>query len=891
MKPSIFAWSEPFRSKEYFDHTWMSSTYAVREIEKFFKALSPSKYSFKDAAINARSPENEADEYERAFIEKMAMDNKLESESTIRTIDGAPYLIVMRKGEVMEASCLKCHSNAKNAPKGLTDYYGLERSFNRKAGDVVSAVSLRIPLAEVYASANIFSWKLSAMLMIVLACLFTIQYWLYRRYLLQPLSFIRDKANEIATHEGHLGDQILQPFGRELGELATTFNEMSVKLLQDRGHLEELVDQRTEALRESELRFRELFNHMSSGVSVFEAIDNGRDFIFRDFNPAAEKIEKVSRKDILGKRVTEAYPEVKAFGVFEVFQRVWQTGKPEYFPEKMYKDARDTGGWRENWVFKLHTGEIVTVYNDITDRKRAEEALQLSNERLVEAQQIAKLGNWEANLTTGELYWSQVIFDIFGFDSQSFKPSVKAFHQAVHPDDKGTVLASEKRSEQTGVHDVVHRIIRPDGEVRFVHELARRYTDEKGELVVLRGMVQDITERKRAEEENRALKERLQRSEKMEALGTLAGGVAHDLNNVLGVIVGYSELVLQSVDQSSPLRHRLENVMNGGLKAAAIVDDLLTLARRGVQGRSIVNINQIVADCNKSPELANLSSHHPSVKIITDLEEDLLNISGSSVHLGKTLYNLISNASEAMPTGGTVAVKTRNQYLDKPLQGYDAIQAGDYVVLSVSDTGEGIADADLRRIFEPFYTKKIMGRSGTGLGLAVVWGTVKDHNGYINVQSELGKGTVFTLYFPVTREEITADAPAAAISEYMGKGETILVVDDVKEQRELATGMLGSLNYNVSSVSSGEEAVAYMKEHEVDLMVLDMIMEPGMDGLDTYQSVLKIRPRQKAIIVSGFSESERVKTAQDIGAGAYVRKPYIKAKLGLAVRKELDRTA
>jgi CheY-like chemotaxis protein len=273
------------------------------------------------------------------------------------------------------------------------------------------------------------------------------------------------------------------------------------------------------------------------------------------------------------------------------------------------------------------------------------------------------------------------------------------------------------------------------------------------------------------------------------------------------------------------------------------------------------------------------------------LEEDLLNISGSSVHLGKTLYNLISNASEAMPTGGTVAVKTRNQYLDKPLQGYDAIQAGDYVVLSVSDTGEGIADADLRRIFEPFYTKKIMGRSGTGLGLAVVWGTVKDHNGYINVQSELGKGTVFTLYFPVTREEMTADAPAAAISEYMGKGETILVVDDVKEQRELATGMLGSLNYNVSSVSSGEEAVAYMKEHEVDLMVLDMIMEPGMDGLDTYQSVLKIRPRQKAIIVSGFSESERVKTAQDIGAGAYVRKPYIKAKLGLAVRKELDRTA
>ena len=211
--------------------------------------------------------------------------------------------------------------------------------------------------------------------------------------------------------------------------------------------------------------------------------------------------------------------------------------------------------------------------------------------------------------------------------------------------------------------------------------------------------------------------------------------------------------------------------------------------------------------------LTNLSSYHPSVKIKTDLEPDLLNISGSSVHLGKTLFNLISNASEAMPKGGILTIKTANQYLDKPIQGYDEIREGDYVVLSVSDTGEGIPAADLKRIFEPFYTKKVMGRSGTGLGLAVVWGTVKDHHGYINVQSEEGKGSTFTLYFPVTREEITAEAVAVSISEYMGKGESILVVDDVKEQRDLAAEMLRKLNYNVASVSSGEEAVAYLKEH------------------------------------------------------------------------------
>jgi len=211
-------------------------------------------------------------------------------------------------------------------------------------------------------------------------------------------------------------------------------------------------------------------------------------------------------------------------------------------------------------------------------------------------------------------------------------------------------------------------------------------------------------------------------------------------------------------------------------------------------------------------------------------------------------------------------------------------------VMPVSDTGEGINAADLKRIFEPFYTKKVMGRSGTGLGLAVVCGTVKDHNGYINVQSEEEKGSTFTPYFPVTGEALSAEHVALSVSEYMGKGESILVVDDVKGQRDLAEEMLKKLNYSITSVSSGEEAVTYLKEHRVDLMVLDMIMDPGMDGLDTYKKVLEICHKQKTIIVSGFSESDRVRAAQALGAGAYVRKPYVIEKLGVAVKKELDRT-
>jgi signal transduction histidine kinase/CheY-like chemotaxis protein len=433
-----------------------------------------------------------------------------------------------------------------------------------------------------------------------------------------------------------------------------------------------------------------------------------------------------------------------------------------------------------------------------------------------------------------------------------------------------------------------YEIMGKNGERRWVKLNSKNIYDAEG-LAGADVVIHDITERNRAEEEKRKLEERLQRAEKMEALGTLAGGVAHDLNNVLGVIVGYAELLLLEIGKFSPIRPGLTKIMNGSEKAAAIVQDLLTMARRSVPVRQVVNLNKLIFDYQNSPELEKLSSYHPAVRIKLDLEPDLLNISGSFVNLGKALFNLVSNAVEAMPKGGDLTIKTTNQHLDKPVHGYDHIREGDYVVLSVTDTGEGIPSVDLRRIFEPFYTKKVMGRSGTGLGLTVVWGTVKDHQGYINVQSEEGKGSTFTLYFPVTREEISVEAASVPISEYMGKGETILVVDDVKEQRDLAEKMLKKLNYKVSSVSSGEEAIAYIKEHKVDLLVLDMIMDPGIDGLDTYRSVLEIKPKQKAIIASGFSESNRVHAAHALGVGEYVKKPYVIEKLGMAVRKELDR--
>jgi two-component system, cell cycle sensor histidine kinase and response regulator CckA len=399
----------------------------------------------------------------------------------------------------------------------------------------------------------------------------------------------------------------------------------------------------------------------------------------------------------------------------------------------------------------------------------------------------------------------------------------------------------------------------------------------------------DITERKMADRKQKELEERLQRAEKMEALGLLSGGVAHDLNNILGVVLGYSELLVSQIKETGPIKTYAEKIMESSERAAAVIQDMLTLARRGVQNRYTLILNDVIRDFLKTPEFQNITMMHPKVQVKTRLDAKPLYILGAPSQLGKTIMNLLVNAAEAMPRGGFITITTENRYLDRPLSGYDEISEGDYVVLSVNDTGEGISETDIKHIFEPFYTRKVMGKSGTGLGLSVVWGTVKDHSGYINVDSTVGMGTTFSLYFPVTREEMTEKKISISLSDYLGKGESILVVDDVESQRELVQKMLEKLKYRVETVPSGEQAVAYLKDHQTDLVVLDMIMDPGMDGLDTYKKIIEIQPQQKAIIVSGFAETERVRQLQSLGGGEYVMKPYVLETLGLAVKKELER--
>ncbi len=432
------------------------------------------------------------------------------------------------------------------------------------------------------------------------------------------------------------------------------------------------------------------------------------------------------------------------------------------------------------------------------------------------------------------------------------------------------------------------QLLNKNGDTHYCSVNAKLLSDDKGSPDRIIGIFRDISEQKALEIEKKELAERLDRSRKMEALGLLAGGVAHDLNNILSGIVTYPELLAMDLEEEDPLKKSLGIIHSSGLRATEIVQDLLTLSRRGVVTKDLLNLHELITNYLLTPEHHKILSFHPHVHIEKDLRAESPFLTGSSTHLQKTIMNLISNAAEAQPDGGKIKIITQSKYLDRPLKGYDRVEMGQYLILSVIDNGMGIDPEDLKRIFEPFFTKKVMGRSGTGLGMAVVWGTVQDHDGYIDIQSN-PSGTRFDLYFPISFEVRGMDTHSFSWNDYLGNGEKVLVIDDIREQRKIAYFTLEKLGYQPHSVASGEEAIAYLKENPTPLIILDMIMDPGLNGLETYKEILKTTPNQKAIIASGYSKTAEVKKTLELGAGSYIKKPYSVESIGMAVKKELSK--
>ncbi len=634
-------------------------------------------------------------------------------------------------------------------------------------------------------------------------------------------------------------------------------------------------------LQESEEKYRTIIESTEEGY--FE-IDLAGNLTF--FNESLCKISGYSQGELKGMNYRDYATPETAERMYQVFNEIYRTKKParvmDY--EVVRKDGSAIVLGMSASLIQDATGELIGfrgVVRDVTERKRAEEALRASEERYRTVLEANPDPVVVYDMEGKVIYSNPAFTEVFGW---SLEERLGKKMDLFVPEENWpeTKMMIEKMLAGVSFSGIETHRYTKEGKIIPVSISGSTYRDRDGNPVGSVNTLRNISEQKKLEAQ-------LQRAQKMEAIGTLAGGVAHDLNNILSGLVSYPELLLMEIPQDSRLRRPILTIQNSGEKAAAIVQDLLTLARRGVATTEAVSLNHVISEYLHSPEYEKLQLYHPEVGLKTNLETNLLPILGSPVHLSKTIMNLVSNAAEAMIDGGTILVSTENRYVDRPIRGYDHVEEGDYVTLAVSDTGVGIPERDIEKIFEPFYTKKVMGRSGTGLGMAVVWGTLKDHKGYIDVQSSEGKGTTFTLYFPITRKKLDRDTSQLSMEEYTGNGESVLVVDDVEEQREIAYELLSKLGYSTTTVSSGKEAVEYMKSNSADLLVLDMIMDPGIDGLETYKRILKLHPQQKAIIVSGFSETKRVKEAQKLGAGSYVKKPYTLNKLGTAVKAELSR--
>ena len=532
-------------------------------------------------------------------------------------------------------------------------------------------------------------------------------------------------------------------------------------------------------------------------------------------------------------------------------------------------------------------GELAASFNTMTQRLVESYSRLINSEaRLAHAQEVARVGDFEWDVKKNVLSWSDETYRIFGLGLGEFAPSFDGFLEFVHPDDGARVrFAVNQALAGREPYRIDFRIVRRDGSVRAVHAQGEVAIDEDGKPTRMFGTIQDVTEFKELEAQ-------LRQSQKMEAVGRLAGGVAHDFNNMLTVITGYSEFLLRRLKENDPIRSELEAIRQAGERAAGLTRQLLAFSRRQVLAPQVLNLNKVVPEMEKM--LGRLIGE--DVELVTVLGSGLSNVKADPGQIEQVVMNLAVNARDAMPDGGKLTIETADADLSEAYaREHVGVAAGPYVMLAVSDTGVGMDEDTRSHIFEPFFTTKDVGK-GTGLGLSTVYGIVRQSGGHIFVYSEPGKGTSFKIYFPRAEEEAAAPGKEGVPSEELRGTETILLVEDEKGVREFSGRVLRENGYTVFEAESGQAALDVLGRHEgpVDLLLTDVVM-PGMGGFDLARRASVLRPGSGVLYMSGYTEEmidERGLLEMDI---PFLPKPFTpeallrKVREVLASRKTRDR--
>ena len=628
-----------------------------------------------------------------------------------------------------------------------------------------------------------------------------------------------------------------------------------------------------EKLRKSEERFREMAEHISEAFWLYDW--DKREVIYT--SPAYENIWGRPVENLYACEAEwneSVHPDDLEYARAS-FKKIVQTGGGE---KREYRIVRPDGSVRwvsdSGFAIRDENGQVVRIAGiaeDITERKRAEVALRESEERFRELAELMPETIFEVNLEGQLTFVNRNAYNYFGYTQADLKRGLSSFDMII-PADRDRAQENVARilsGEQTGINE--YTALRRDGNT-FPVMIYSAPIFKEGKPVGLRGFAIDITDRKTAEEERRKLEVQFQQAQRFEALGTLAGGIAHDFNNLLMNIQGNTSLMLFELNNTHPHFELLKNIEKQVKSGAQLTRQMLGYARKGKFNVKPVDLNQIVDESAET-----FGRTRKEITIERKFENDLFSIAADESQIDQVLLNLYVNAADAMPGGGKLILKTKNQtHLNIKSDHYNPMP-GNYVQLTISDTGSGMDKATLERIFDPFFTTKEMGR-GTGLGLASVYGIIKSHDGYIDVDSEKGQGTTFTIFLPASESGVEGDAQADA-RLIKGSG-TLLIVDDEELVLDVGVNMLKKLGYTVLKALNGTEAVEIFEANKdkIKMAILDIIM-PDMGGGQVYDKIKAINPQVKVLLCSGYSVDGQAIELLERGCDGFMQKPFTMEEL------------
>ncbi len=649
----------------------------------------------------------------------------------------------------------------------------------------------------------------------------------------------------------------------------------------------EIVDrkQTEDALEHSYDLMRYIIEHANSAVAVHD-----RDLKYIYVSQRYLDRYKVKETDVIGKHHYDVFPDLP---------RKWRDVHQKALAGEVSRAERDsypredgTLDWtrwecRPWYEADGSIGGIIVYTEIITERVAAEEALRESEAKMRDAQALARMGRWELDLITNRLDWSDGIYELFEVSRDKFGASYEAFLSFVHPDDRGLLDKTYRSSlEKKTPYEIEHRLLMPDGRIKWVNEIGRTEYDETGQPIRSVGTVQNITESKQAELEREKLQEQLNQAQKMESVGRLAGGVAHDFNNMLTIINGYAEMMADILPPSDPLYDSVKEIYDAGKRSEIIVRKLMAFARKQAISPVSMNLNDSVSSMLKM--LQGLIGEN--IDLLWKPENNIWLVKMDYSQVDQILANLAVNARDAIAGIGKTTIETQNvEFDDEYCETHAGFVPGQFVMLAVSDSGCGMDKHVLANLFEPFFTTKEVGQ-GTGLGLPTVYGIVKQNHGFINVYSEPEKGTTVRIYLPRLLEAPeSADREKAPEVLSKGRGETILVLEDEATVLDITRMMLEKLGYIVLAANTPNNAIALAEAHDgkIDLLITDVVM-PEMNGREFSDKLNVLYPDIKSLFMSGYTADVIARHGILEEGLHFIEKPFSIDALAAKVRGVLD---